>query len=261
MKQWIPAAIRVELRASQRQLRDRISGVRSQLAERQPMSAAEQQRFLPHIRLTQTIMVNPHAAQKRHNLAVAIEHLQDVAIAPEAIFSFWHWVGKPSRQRGYVAGRAIVGNQLRTEIGGGLCQLSGLIYVLMLKAGLNPLERHPHSHDIYTDATRFAPLGSDATVVYGYKDLRFVNQLDQPICFRFVLEEQALTGMLCAPRSLPEFHVDFQLSERNSADGSIQIDTLRWQNDATAATVINSTRYRQLVQGEQTAPQVPLQQS
>jgi len=62
---------------------------------------------------------------------------------------------------------------LALDYGGGLCQLSGIIYHAVLEAGLEILERHPHSLDIYTATTRYTPLGSDAAVVYGHKDLRF----------------------------------------------------------------------------------------
>ena len=53
--------------------------------------------------------------------------------------------------------------------------MSGLIYYVSLMAGLEVLERHPHSRDIYDDQTRYAPLGADATVAYGFKDLRVLN--------------------------------------------------------------------------------------
>ncbi|HTP30232.1 MAG TPA: VanW family protein, partial [Anaeromyxobacteraceae bacterium] len=46
-------------------------------------------------------------------------------------------------------------------------------------------ERHSHSIDLYTDSTRFAPLGADATVAYGRKDLRFENTLTGLVSFGF----------------------------------------------------------------------------
>jgi hypothetical protein len=49
------------------------------------------------------------------------------------------------------------------------------VYHIGIIAGLDIIERYNHSVDIYTDDTRFAPLGTDATVVYGYKDLRIRN--------------------------------------------------------------------------------------
>ena len=110
-----------------------------------------------------------------HNLKLAIQSIESVDILPREIFSFWKIVGNPSKRNGFIGSRSIINGQVTNSIGGGLCQLSGLVYYLSLKSGLEILERHNHSMDIYTEETRFTPLGSDATVVYGYKDLKIRN--------------------------------------------------------------------------------------
>jgi vancomycin resistance protein VanW len=147
---------------------------------------------------TQVIHETPTAEAKRHNLRLAADALQRTRIAPGEVFSFARVVGPPIASRGYRAGRTLVGGEVAASIGGGLCQLSGLLYVAALECGLEILERHPHSLDIYTDATRFAPLGADATVVYGHRDLRFRNTLDQPIGFSCEVDPGQVTLSLCA---------------------------------------------------------------
>jgi len=102
--------------------------------------------------------------------------------------------------------------------------LSGLSYLLTLKAGLIAVERHPHSQDIYTEATRFAPLGSDATIVYGYKDYRFRNNLPFPISFRFNLQPEAINVSLCAERLIPEYQIEFRSEDLID---SIKVDMIR----------------------------------
>jgi vancomycin resistance protein VanW len=174
---------------------------------------------------------------------LAINRIQDVAIKPGEIFSFWHLVGKPNRAKGYREGRSLVSNQLKAEVGGGLCQLSGLLYFLTLKAGLTTLERHAHSLDIYTDSTRFAPLGSDATVVYGYKDFRFQNNLLFPLCFRFSLQEEEITAILCSPQPIPEYRVEFKVEEFN---GRAKVETVRFLEQTNSFEVLNSTTYQKL---------------
>jgi len=74
---------------------------------------------------------------------------------------------------------------IRDDFGGGICQVSGIMYHLSLLAGIEIIERHNHTVDIYTDETRFCPLGLDSTLVYGYKDLRIKNNFSFPIRFRF----------------------------------------------------------------------------
>jgi len=86
--------------------------------------------------------------------------VNNLLVPPEAIFSFWHVVDRPTGARGFVPGRSLLGGELRPDYGGGLCQLSGIIYYSSLIAGLDILERHPHSRDIYDDQTRYTPLGA-----------------------------------------------------------------------------------------------------
>lgn len=158
---------------------------------------------------TQVIHETPTAEAKRHNLRLAADALHRTRIAPGEVFSFARVVGPPVASRGYRAGRTLVGGEIAASIGGGLCQLSGLLYVAALECGLEILERHPHSLDIYTDATRFAPLGADATVVYGHRDLRFRNTLDQPIGFACEIDPGQVTLVLCASRPVVRRSVAF----------------------------------------------------
>jgi vancomycin resistance protein VanW len=150
---------------------------------------------------TQAIHETPTAEAKRHNLRLAADALLRTRIAPGEIFSFARIVGPPIASRGYRTGRTLVGGEVAASIGGGLCQLSGLLYLAALECGLEIVERHPHSLDIYTDATRFAPLGADATVVYGHRDLRFRNTLDAPIGFACEIDPGQVTLSVCASQA------------------------------------------------------------
>ncbi len=134
----------------------------------------------------------PNEAKKK-NLQVAIQRIESIQINSNEIFSFWRITGPPSKKNGYVESRSLVNGNLEKSLGGGLCQLSGLIYYVSLCAKLEVLERHNHSADIYTDETRFTPLGSDATVAYGYKDLKIRNNLKHPIKFTFSIDEKYIT--------------------------------------------------------------------
>lgn len=158
---------------------------------------------------TQVIHDTPTAEAKRHNLRLAADALQRTRIAPGEVFSFARVVGPPITSRGFRAGRTLVGGEVAASIGGGLCQLSGLLYLAALECGLEIVERHPHSLDIYTDATRFGPLGADATVVYGHRDLRFRNTLDVPVGFTCEVDAGQVTLVLCASRPVVRRSVAF----------------------------------------------------
>ncbi|SKB13265.1 VanW-like protein (modular protein) [Planktothrix sp. PCC 11201] len=223
---------------------DRLSGQRWRFVKQKIMTVEEQQDFKEQIKIVQRVKKTSYFENKRHNLATAIAQIENILIPPGEIFSFWYLVGEPSIKNGYREGRAIVNNQLKSDVGGGLCQLSGLIYYLILKAGLIPLERYPHSQDIYTEETRFAPLGSDATVVYGYKDLRFKNNLSIPICFRFYLFEEEIIGCLCSSETLEEFNIEFRIEAQQELK---KVDTIRWVKTRDQLTLITSNFYPSLI--------------
>ncbi|MDR2186803.1 MAG: VanW family protein [Azonexus sp.] len=159
--------------------------------------------------MEQAILPGASVTAKRHNLRLAATVLNNREISPGGILSLARLLGEPSAKRGYRHGRVLIGGSITQGEGGGLCQLSGLLYQLALQAGLGIVERHAHSHDIYTEDTRFCPLGSDATLVYGYKDLRLHNTLPVPVAFRIELTDDALTVALCAPQPIAPHQVEF----------------------------------------------------
>jgi hypothetical protein len=107
---------------------------------------------------------------KIHNLRVALRHIDGVEVPAGRIFSFWAQIGRPTRARGYVAGRELREGCVIPSVGGGLCQLSNALYDAALKAGFEIVERHAHTQVI---PGSLAEVGRDATVFWNYVDLRF----------------------------------------------------------------------------------------
>ncbi|TGD57004.1 VanW family protein [Flavobacterium humi] len=161
---------------------------------------------------------------KRHNLAIASQKIETVAIQPNQLFSFWKTVGEPTEKNHFRKGRNIVNGVLSEEIGGGLCQLSSIIYITAVKANLEITERFNHSLDIYREEERFTPLGADATVVYGYKDLRIRNTFPFPIRFSFTFEKDNISCHLWSPEKIEESQLDFI---RNHTNGTVEVSTTK----------------------------------
>ena len=159
---------------------------------------------------TQPILHSATLENKLNNLRLGAAQMQQIVIAPNEVFSFWKLVGCPSAKNGFAKSRSIINGKLEAETGGGLCQLSGIMYLLALKAEMKITERHHHSMDIYKEAERFAPLGADATVAYGYKDLRFLNYFPQSICFSFTIEPMQITATLHSEHSLETKSISFK---------------------------------------------------
>lgn len=167
--------------------------------------------LLTRITVIQPIFSSYLYQNKLSNLRLAGKQVEKFCILPGETLSFWRCVGPPSARRGFLPGRNLVGGKLREDFGGGLCQLSGLLYHLSLLAGLDIIERHNHSTDIYREGERFTPLGADAAVVYGYRDLMVRNSLNNPLYFSIKVAEDSVTGSLHCAEELLTRDLEFRL--------------------------------------------------
>ncbi len=202
-----------------RQLIDIADGTAFRLARRK---VPDLQAFPHYIEVVQAIMPSPLLDNKIHNIKLAIGQLHLLHWTPNTILSFWGRVGEASERRGYREGRNIIRGKLQRDFGGGLCQISGILYHLALLANLKIVERHHHSMDIYQEKERFTPLGSDATVVYGYKDLRLENDLSVPLVLWFQVDATRLVARLYSATPITPQVITF---ERQYNDISVTVRT------------------------------------
>ncbi len=159
------------------------------------------------VAIAQPIRRTAHFEGKLHNLKLAARTLNGLRIHPGATVSFWRVIGRPVERRGFQIGRAIVNGRLDADIGGGLCQVASLLYELGLRTGMTTVERHPHSRDLYTEDTRFTPLGLDAAIVWGFKDVRWMNTHEQAVTLAFDVEGETLRGRLFATTPIPSYNL------------------------------------------------------
>ncbi len=197
----LPESLSVAIALWRRAKRDRKSGDAGRMVAPQS-PRADMARMMEAVRVAQPIHRSALWEGKMQNLRLAAAALSGVAVPPGAIFSFWTLLGPPLAARGYAAGRAIRAGRLQAGTGGGLCQISGLVYELGLRSGLSILERHPHSLDLYDEATRFTPLGLDATIVWGHKDLRLRNDGAKTVVFAFEVDDEAILGRVLSPSAM-----------------------------------------------------------
>ncbi len=115
----------------------------------------------------------------RYNVLLAAKKIDGVIIYPGEEFSYNKVVGPAEKNDGFQKGLVIVGGKFVPGYGGGVCQTSSTLYNAILLAGLKVTERYNHS--VYADATSYVPLGRDAAVYYGHKDLKFKNTYSFPI--------------------------------------------------------------------------------
>lgn len=208
----LPPSLRRMVRINQRALNDLISGHSFRFSKQK----STEQEFPYSVSLVQEIKKTNSFENKRHNIQTGVNAINGIIISSNELFSFWKIIRQPSAQNGYKISRNLINGTLREDYGGGLCQLSGIIYHLSLIAGLQITERHPHSIDIYEEHERFCPLGADATVVYGYKDLRVQNPFSFPVKISLKIIGNQLECAFYAPHPLMPREVIFERTDHGN---------------------------------------------
>lgn len=128
------------------------------------------------------------------NLSIAVPKLHLVTLRPGETFSYWRLIGRPTRRKGYVDGMILKSGTVTTGTGGGLCQLSNLIYWLTIHTPLTVTERHRHGYDVFPDSNRVLPFGSGATCFYNYGDLMIQNNTTQAFQLSLEITDEFLKG-------------------------------------------------------------------
>jgi vancomycin resistance protein VanW len=206
VRRAVPLAVRQIYAQAHRRYRDSVSGFSFQ-------NESGGGEWPIRTELTQIVIPGQLFENKLSNLRRGAGMIDCSLMKSGSQWSFWGRVGKPSSGNGFVEGRNIVDGQLVRQVGGGLCQLSSLIHHLALLGGLAVVERHPHSIDIYREDERFTPLGADATVVWGFKDLRLKNPYQFEISIGCFLDRQRLVGQLRSEGPIPFLDVAFLRNE------------------------------------------------
>jgi len=136
------------------------------------------------------------------NLKIAVEEINHVVLRPGEVLSYWRLIGKPTRAKGYLKGMVLRNGKITAGTGGGLCQLSNLIYWLTLHTPLTVVERHRHGYDVFPDSDRTQPFGSGATCFYNYGDLMIKNDTEQTFQLSVRVTENDLEGVWLSDKPL-----------------------------------------------------------
>ena len=118
----------------------------------------------------------PGTEDRLNNVILASEAVNGYVLEPGEEFSFNRVVGQRTAARGYLPGPAISGNTTILAYGGGVCQVSSMIYSAIMDTDVKVIERWPHSLPV-----EYVPRGRDAAVSWGTLDFRFMNNTDHPI--------------------------------------------------------------------------------
>lgn len=122
------------------------------------------------------------------NVELAAARVNGLTIAPGESFSFSNSVGTRTIENGYVEAPSFAAGKVVSSVGGGICQVSSNIYVVMLLSGITPTRHYFHSLPV-----DYVPAGLDAAIVEGYKDLTFTNPYDFTIAIHATTQNGILT--------------------------------------------------------------------
>ncbi len=113
---------------------------------------------------------------QRQNIKRAGLSVSGTILKSGEVFSLNEAAGPYSESRGFLPERSLSESRVVETPGGGVCQVASTLYNAARRAGLEIVERVPHTGPVAS-----VPQGQDATVVYGYADLKLRNPYPYPV--------------------------------------------------------------------------------
>ena len=146
------------------------------------------------------------------NLKLATARVNRIVIRPGEVFSYWKLIGNPTKRKGYLDGMILRNGGFTAGTGGGLCQLSNLIFWMTIHTPLTVIERHRHGYDVFPDSNRTQPFASGATCSYPHIDLMIRNDTEDEYQLIVTVGDEYLEGEWRVS-SKPKYR--FEIVERN----------------------------------------------
>ena len=127
------------------------------------------------------------------NISIASTDLNNCQVAPGEVLSVNEILHDTTQDMRYAEAPAFNGDGSSMERGGGICQVVSTLYMAAIQAGLEIVERHPHSI-----AVDYISMGLDATVSYGTYDLKLKNNYDRTVFLQLnSMGQTANASILC----------------------------------------------------------------
>lgn len=149
---------------------------------------------------------------KAFNVQLASKKINHLIIKPNETFSFYMSIHGADKNNKYKKGLSLVNGEIKYIEGGGMCQLSNLLFQMFLHSPLMIVERHTHEIKDFPDAMQDALKGIDATIAEGFLDLKVKNCTNNifQICISF--DDKYIYGELKAKNKLD---YEYKIINRN----------------------------------------------
>lgn len=125
------------------------------------------------------------------NIRNAVIKLNGTLIKPGDEFSAIKYTEPYTLEGGYFPEKVIKGDEIKPEIGGGLCQVGTTLFRMAMNSGMEITERRSHSLAVsyYNDPSNGLP-GTDATIYDPSPDFRFKNDTEHYILIQTSINEK-----------------------------------------------------------------------
>ena len=157
---------------------------------------------------------------KVYNLKLAAAQINGLLIRPGETFSFCKSARHADRNTPYKDGLTVINGELTTSPGGGLCQISNLLFWIFLHSPLTITERHGHRTKDFPEPPSDAPMGVDATISEGWLDLKVTNNTTQTFQISITFSDKSITGCLLTNYDNETFYMienrNLQYSKQNN---------------------------------------------
>ena len=163
---------------------------------------------------------HPCCANRVQNIHRIADIVRGAIIRPGETFSVNEYVGRRTREKGFVADGVIYQGEFTEDVGGGVSQFATTLFNAALYAGLDFGEYQ--SHSIYI--SRY-PRGHEATISYPHPDLQIVNNSQYGVMIWPEYTDTSITVRLFSTR-----HIDVAIGEPTSSRAG---NCTRWTTPRT----------------------------
>lgn len=168
------------------------------------------------------------------NLNLAATKIDGTILSPGEEFSYNKIVGERSISAGYKEAKVYQNGAVVDGIGGGICQISSTLYNAVVFANLEVTERYNHQF-----ITSYVEAGRDATVAYGSKDFKFINNRTYPIRIDVYISSGIAKVDIYGIKEKDDKKVDFEIETVSN----IPYDT-KYQTDSSLSAGTKKVKQR-----------------
>lgn len=143
-----------------------------------------------------------YQTNKAHNLRLAAAKLDGMIVYPGETFSLCQAIRNADKEIPYKNGLILMNGRWTTAYGGGLCQISSLLFWLFLHSPLTIIERHGHGIQNFPYNFYDGVKGVDAAIYEGWLDLKAKNDTDYAFQIKIEFNNENIIGQLFAQRDI-----------------------------------------------------------